>query len=48
MKVRTIFSKLHIHEEAVSFVVINGIKAATDCWVINGDEITIFPLVVGV
>lgn len=47
MKVRSIFSKLHIPEEAVSFVAINGVKVALDSWAINGDEISIFPLVAG-
>jgi len=47
LKVREVFSRLHIPEELVSFVAINGVKSAKDAWVIDGDKVTIFALVAG-
>jgi hypothetical protein len=47
VKVREVFSKLHIPEESVSFVAINGVKAAKDVWVTEGDKLAISPLVAG-
>jgi len=47
LKVREIFSRLHIQEELVSFVAINGVKSAKDTWVTDGDKVTIFALVAG-
>jgi sulfur carrier protein ThiS len=47
LKVREVFSRLHINEEAVSFVAINGVKSAKDAWVTDGDRVTIFALVAG-
>jgi len=42
-----IFDRLRISEEVVGFVAINGVKAAEDIWVADGDEVAIFPLVTG-
>ena len=42
-----IFDRLRISEEVVGFVAINGVKAAKDTWVADGDEVAIFPLVTG-
>ncbi|GEM_PF-2824336 len=47
VKVGEVFPRLHIPEEAVSFVAINGAKAAKDAWVTDGDKVAIFPLVAG-
>jgi len=47
VKMREVFSRLHIPEEAVSFVAINGVKAAKDAWLTDGDKVAIFPLVAG-
>ena len=48
-KVRTeeVFARLHIPEEAVAFVAINGVKAAKDAWLADGDKVAIFPFVTG-
>ena len=42
-----VFERLHIPEEVVGFVAINGVRAAKDTWVTDEDEIAIFPLVTG-
>jgi len=42
-----IFDRLHIPEEVVGFVAINGARAAKDTWVTDEDEVAIFPLVTG-
>lgn len=47
VKVREIFDRLHIPEEAVAFVAINGVKCAKDAWITDEDKVTIFPLVAG-
>jgi len=47
VKVREILARLHIPEEAVAFVAINGVKCTKDAWVTDGDKIAIFPLVAG-
>jgi len=44
---RQIFNRLRISEEVVGFVAINGVRAAKDTWVTDGDEVAIFPLVTG-
>jgi len=47
VKVREVFSRFNIPEEAVSFVAINGVKAAKDAWLTDGDKVAIFPPVAG-
>ena len=49
MTLRVVLSKmaLHVPEKAVGFLAINGVKAAKDSWVIDGDIIDIFPVVAG-
>lgn len=47
VKVREIFARLHIPEEAVAFVAINGVKCTKDAWVTDGDKVAILPLVAG-
>lgn len=47
VKVGEIFARLHIPEEAVAFVAINGVKCTKDAWVTDGDKVAIFPLVAG-
>jgi molybdopterin converting factor small subunit len=42
-----ILNRLRISEEVVGFVAINGVRAAKDTWVTDGDEVAIFPLVTG-
>ena len=42
-----IFNRLHISEEVVGFVAINGVKVAKDTWVTEEDDVAIFPLVTG-
>ena len=42
-----VFARLHIPEEVVSFVAINGVKTAKDAWVTDGDKVAVFPLVAG-
>jgi molybdopterin converting factor small subunit len=42
-----VFARLRIPEEAVAFVAINGVKAARDAWVTDGDKVAFFPLVAG-
>lgn len=42
-----VFARMHISEEAVSFVAINGTKCAKDTWVTDGDKVVFFPLVIG-
>jgi molybdopterin converting factor small subunit len=42
-----VFDRLHIPEEAVSFVAINGMKCAKDTWLTDGDKVAIFPFVTG-
>jgi molybdopterin converting factor small subunit len=42
-----ILNRLSISEEVVGFVAINGVRAAKDTWVTDGDEVAIFPLVTG-
>ena len=42
-----ILNRLRISEEVVGFTAINGVRAAKDTWVTDGDEVAIFPLVTG-
>jgi molybdopterin converting factor small subunit len=42
-----ILATLHIPDEAVGFVAINGIKVTRDTWIKDGDKVSIFPLVAG-
>jgi molybdopterin converting factor small subunit len=47
VRMAQIFNRLRISEEVVGFVAINGVRAAKDTWVTDGDEVAIFPLVTG-
>ena len=47
VSMKEVFARLHIPEEAVAFVTINGAKAAKDAWLTNGDKVAIFPFVTG-
>ena len=42
-----VLATLHLPEKAVSFVAINGVKAARDARVTDGDKVAIFPFVTG-
>lgn len=42
-----VFDRLHIPEESVGFVAVNGVRTAKDTVVTDGDEIAIFPMVTG-
>jgi molybdopterin converting factor small subunit len=47
VRMEEILARLHIPDEAVAFVAVNGIKSARDTWVTDGDKVSIFPLVAG-
>lgn len=47
VRVKEIFTRLHIPEKAVAFVALNGVKCAKDALVADGDKVTIFPFVAG-
>jgi hypothetical protein len=49
IKLKIVLSKVavEIPERAVAFFAINGIKAAGDIWVNDGDIIDVFPVVAG-
>ncbi len=42
-----ILSRLNIPESAVAFISINGVKAPREAWAMDGDEVSIFPVVIG-
>ncbi len=47
VRMEEVFVKLHIPVETIGLVAINNVKCAKDAWVVDGDKVTIFPLVAG-